>query len=240
MSTVSGHGATDGGWTIVVPVKALDRAKSRLARALPPSDRRALALAMAADVLRTCVATPGVSRVRVVTSDPDVAALARLLTVEIVPEPVDAPGRPDGDPLNAALTEAIHGVPGPVGVVTADLPELAAPQLARVLTAASRHPHSLVPDHRGAGTTMAFWTGPAGVRVPRFGPDSAARHLSEGGAVPLGGADPSGAAGRDVDTPEDVLALTGRAVGEATAAVLRTPSVSQRAHSAGVSATMVR
>ncbi|MBB1050764.1 2-phospho-L-lactate guanylyltransferase, partial [Dietzia sp. CW19] len=72
MSTVSGHGATDGGWTIVVPVKALDRAKSRLARALPASDRRALALAMAADVFRTCVATPGVSRVRVVTSDPDV------------------------------------------------------------------------------------------------------------------------------------------------------------------------
>ncbi|MFN3601289.1 MAG: 2-phospho-L-lactate guanylyltransferase [Dietzia sp.] len=240
MTTVTGHGTTDGGWTIIVPVKALDRAKSRLARALPASGRRALVLAMATDVLRTCAATPGVSRVRVVTSDPDVAALARRLRVEIVPEPVGASELSDGDPLNAALTEAIAGVPGPVGVVTADLPELRAPQLARVLAAAAVHPHSMVPDHRGAGTTMAFWTGPAVARIPRFGPDSAARHLSEGGAVPLGEADPSGAAGRDVDTPEDVLALTERDVGEATAAVLRTPSVAQGVHAAGVSATMVR
>lgn len=240
METVAGHGATDGGWTIIVPVKALDRAKSRLARALPAAARRALVLAMATDVLRTCTATPGVSRVRVVTSDPDVAALARRLRIETVPEPVGIEGRSDGDPLNAALAEAIHGLPGPVGVVTADLPELRVPQLARVLAAAAVHPHSMVPDHRGAGTTMAFWTGPAVGRIPRFGPDSAARHLSEGGAVPLDEADPSGAAGRDVDTPEDVLALTERAVGEATATVLRTPSVTQGAHSAGVSATMVR
>ncbi|MEH6818625.1 MAG: 2-phospho-L-lactate guanylyltransferase [Dietzia psychralcaliphila] len=238
MKTVAGHGATNGGWTIVVPVKALDRAKSRLARALHAPARRALVLAMATDVLRTCVATPGVARVRVVTSDPDVAALARRLRIEIVPEPVGAADRSGGDPLNAALTEAIRGVPGPVGVVTADLPELRAPQLARVLAAAAGHAHSMVPDHGGAGTTMAFWTGPAGARIPRFGPDSAARHLSEGGAVPLD--EVSGAAGRDVDTPEDVLALAERAVGEATAAVLRTPSVAQGAHSAGVSATMVR
>ncbi|MBB1028052.1 2-phospho-L-lactate guanylyltransferase, partial [Dietzia sp. DQ11-38-2] len=63
---------------------------------------------------------------------------------------------------------------------------------------------------------------------------------SEGGAVALEGADPSGASGRDVDTPEDVLALAGRSVGEATAAVIGTPSECQRPHAAGVSATMVR
>ncbi|PAY24916.1 2-phospho-L-lactate guanylyltransferase [Dietzia natronolimnaea] len=240
MTTVSGHRAADGGWTIVVPVKALDRAKSRLARALPASDRRELALAMASDVLRTCVATPGVSRVRVVTSDTDVAALARLLPVEIVAEPPGTAGMTGDDPLNAALTGAIRGVPGPVGVVTADLPELGTSQLARVLSAASGHPHSIVPDHHGAGTTMAFWTGPVEERRPRFGPGSAARHVSDGGAVALDGADPSGASGRDVDTPEDVLALTGRTVGAATAAVIRTPSARQRPHAAGVSATMVR
>lgn len=242
MSTVAGHGSQDDGWTIVVPVKALDRAKSRLSRALPASARRALVLAMATDVLQATIRTPGVARVRVVTSDPDVATLARRLGLEIVPEPVhahDSAAPPDLDPLNAALAAAILGVTGPAGVVTADLPELRPEHLAGILSAAASHPHSVVPDHRGAGTTMAFWTGEDGVRVPRFGVDSAARHLSEGGAVPLHGVDPSGASGRDVDTPEDVAALAGLRVGEATAAVLRTPAVAQGAHFAGVSATMV-
>ncbi|MDX2355666.1 2-phospho-L-lactate guanylyltransferase [Dietzia sp. PP-33] len=244
MSTVAGDGSADGGWTIVVPVKALDRAKSRLAPALTATGRRALVLAMAEDVLRACASTPGVSRVRVVTSDPDMTALARdllpdMVPCDIVPEPPHAADRA-GDPLNTALAAAIHGVPGPVGVVTADLPELRAAHLARVLDVAGTHPHSVVPDHRGAGTTMAFWTGTAVARVPRFGVDSAARHLAEGGAVPLHDADPSGAATRDVDTPADVAALTDRAVGEATTAVLRTPAVAQGAHAAGVSATMVR
>lgn len=242
MSTVAGHGSADDGWTIVVPVKALDRAKSRLSRALPAPGRRALALAMATDVLLTVTRTPGVARVRVVTSDPDVATLARRLGLEIVPEPEPATGvtePSDVDPLNAALSAAILGVTGPAGVVTADLPELRPEHLARILIAAAEHAHSVVPDHRGAGTTMAFWTGGTGARVPRFGVGSAARHLSEGGAVPLHGADPSGASGRDVDTPEDVAALTGLPVGEATAAVLRTPAVAQGAHSDGVSATMV-
>lgn len=241
MSTVAGLGAADDGWTIVVPVKALDRAKSRLSRALPASDRRALALAMATDVLQATIRTPGVARVRVVTSDPDVAALARRQDLDVVPEPAPTTevAPPGVDTLNAALTSALAGVTGPVGVVTADLPELRPEHLERILSAAARHPHSVVTDHRGAGTTMAFWTGSAGARIPRFGIDSAARHRAEGGAVPLHGADPSGASGRDVDTPEDVAALAGLAVGEATAAVLQTPSLAQSAHSTGVSATMV-
>ena len=239
MSTMAGRGAADGGWTIIVPVKALDRAKSRLVRALSAPGRRALVLAMATDVLRACADSPAVSRVRVVTSDPDVGALARRFGLEVVPEPPAGADRIHGDPLNAALAAAIDGVPGPVGVVTADLPELDSDTLDRVLHAAGRHPHSMVPDHRGVGTTMAFWTGPAASRIPRFGADSAARHVTEGGAVPLLAADTSGAAGRDVDTPEDLAGLSGRSVGEATATTLRARTDAPGAHAAGVSATMV-
>ena len=228
------------GWTIVVPVKGLDRAKSRLAPALPPADRRALVLAMAADVLAACAATPGVSRVRVVSSDPDVGELARRLGLQFRTEPATAPGRGGEDPLNRALAHAIGDVAGPVGVVTADLPELGPRDLARVLAAAAEHPHSVVPDHQGAGTTMAFWTGPGSPRVPRFGVDSAARHRSLGGAVVLADADPSGTAGRDVDTPDDLAALEGRAVGPATAAALRAPGAPHVARTPGVSATMVQ
>lgn len=239
MSTQTGRGA-DGGWTLVVPVKALDRAKGRLAPTLSAPARGALVLAMATDVLRACLAAPGVARVRVVTSDSEVAALARGLGVEVVPEPDRAGGSSGADPLNSALTAGIRGVPGPVGVVAADLPELRADTLGRVLAAAARHRHAIVPDHRGAGTTMAFWTGPGEDRIPRFGPDSAARHLTEGGAVPLTDADPTGATGRDIDTPGDLTALVGRDVGAATTAALRAPSAVSGARPVGGSATMVR
>lgn len=235
MSTPRDRGATADGWTIVVPVKALGHAKSRMARALDPAARRALVLAMAVDVLTTCTATPGVSRVRVVTSDPEVATSARELGVEVIPEP--APDGP-GDQLNAALAAALDDVRGRVGVVTADLPELRPDHLGSVLDAAGRHQHSTVPDHRGVGTTMAFWsTGDA--RVPRFGAASAARYLSEGGAVPLTDVDESGAVGRDVDTPGDLDALTARPVGAATATALRARLRPLTVPADGVSATMV-
>lgn len=238
MTTTTPPGRPDDGWTIVVPVKTLDRAKSRLGPALDPQARRALVLAMATDVLDTCLATDGVARVRVVTDDPAVAALARDRGLEVVADP---PSPAAADPLNPALAAALATAPGPVGVVTADLPELRPEHLARLLRTAARHPHAVLPDHRGAGTTMAFWT--AGVigaaRVPRFGTDSASRHLHEGGAVSLSDADPSGAAARDVDTPADLAGLSPARVGDATAAVLVALAGTLPPHAADVSVTMV-
>lgn len=245
------RGTPGEGWTLVVPVKSLDRAKTRLARVLEPSDRRALVLAMAADVIDACLAAPDVARVRVVSSDPEVARLAHgrasrdgpphvcepwQPVLEIVSEPAAVDGV---DPLNAALSAALSGVTGPAGVVAADLPELRSGHLGAVLATAARHAHSVVPDHHGVGTTMAFWTGPARDRVPRFGTGSASRHLGEGGAVPLDDLDPSGAVGRDVDTPADLDALTGRPVGPATARALDAVSGGAPPLGGRVSATMV-
>ncbi|AWH93869.1 2-phospho-L-lactate guanylyltransferase [Dietzia lutea] len=239
MSTAEGGTTGTDGWTIVVPVKALDRAKSRLDPALPSAGRKALVLAMAADVLRACLATPGVGRVRVVSAvDPLVRDLAARVGAEFVPEPQQAP-RPRVDPLNAALTAALADVHGPVGVVTADLPELRPHHLARILASAARHPHSTVADHRGAGTTMAFWTGAPESRVCRFGPDSATRFRA-GGAVTVGVAADLAAAARDVDIPADLATLSARDVGAATAETLRDPSTRHATHVHGVSATMVR
>ena len=238
MSTAGGGTTGADGWTIVVPVKALDRAKSRLDPVLPADGRKALVLAMATDVLRTCVATPGVGRVRVVSAtDPLVRDLASRVGAELVPEPAPACS-PHGDPLNAALTAALADVHGPVGIVTADLPELRPHHLARILASAAHHRHSTVADHRGAGTTMAFWTGPPASRVCRFGPDSAAR-FREGGAVTVGAAADLGAATRDVDVPADLAALSARDIGAATAEALRDPATRRCTHADGVSATMV-
>src|ERR1700722_18130793 len=60
----------------VVPVKALDAAKQRLAGALDPALRRELALAMLEDVLDCVAAVPQLAGLIVATVDPQAAALA--------------------------------------------------------------------------------------------------------------------------------------------------------------------
>ena len=55
-------------WSLVVPVKVLAHAKTRLAAFAGP-DRPALALAMAADTVAAALASPRVGRVIVVTDD---------------------------------------------------------------------------------------------------------------------------------------------------------------------------
>ncbi|NUS62737.1 MAG: 2-phospho-L-lactate guanylyltransferase, partial [Saccharothrix sp.] len=65
---------------LVVPVKTLERAKSRLVGTR--LDRPALALAFALDTI--AAALPAVRRVLAVTSDPSVVAELRALGVESV------------------------------------------------------------------------------------------------------------------------------------------------------------
>jgi len=54
-------------WTVLVPVKRLQLAKSRLP--LPATTRAALMAAMAADTVAAALAAPGVARVAVVTGE---------------------------------------------------------------------------------------------------------------------------------------------------------------------------
>ena len=76
-------------WTVLLPVKVLARAKSRLA--VLAGDRRGeLALALAADTVTAVLACPEVARVVVVTSDPVAGPLLAALGAVVVPdEPAD-------------------------------------------------------------------------------------------------------------------------------------------------------
>ncbi|WP_333620026.1 hypothetical protein [Dietzia sp.] len=85
-------------WAVAVPAKPLHRAKSRMSAQLPDAERRLLVRAMLGDVLEAVAGAarigngmPGGCRARVisfavVTADPELAALARSLGAEIVPE----------------------------------------------------------------------------------------------------------------------------------------------------------
>jgi 2-phospho-L-lactate/phosphoenolpyruvate guanylyltransferase len=200
-------------WSLVVPVKVLARAKSRLAVLAGPH-RPALALAMAADTVTAALACPLVDRVIAVTDDAEAArALAGLGALVTG----DEPGRGLNPALRhgAALAAARWPRSG-VGALAADLPALRPAELGLGLREAARWEHSFVPDASGAGTTL-YAVRPGARFRPRFGPRSAEQHRAAG-AVELS---LPGLASlrRDVDQPPDLTAAADLGVGPHTAAV---------------------
>jgi 2-phospho-L-lactate guanylyltransferase len=228
-------------WTVLLPVKVLARAKSRLA-VLAGERRRELALALAADTVAAVLACPEVARVLVVTSDPVAGPLLASLGAVIVPdEPAgldgaagpdgpDGPAGPEGpgdlgpqDPLNAALRHgaavATRRWPGTgLAALTADLPALTSAELATALRAAGATAGraAFVPDAAGVGTTL-YAVPPGGDFLPLFGGASRARHAASGAAE----IDLDGMAGlrRDVDTPEDLQVVLALGAGPRTTAL---------------------
>ncbi|SBV27412.1 2-phospho-L-lactate guanylyltransferase [Micromonospora krabiensis] len=197
---------------MVVPVKPLTAAKSRLRGALPRVRHEELALALAADTVRAVLACPAVAEVVVVTDDARVAATARAAGARVLPDPADGG-------LNAALrhgASAAHGG-GWVAALTADLPALRPDDLAAALRAAQDGPavRRFVADAPGDGTVLL--AAPPGTPLdPRFGVGSAAAHAASG-ALRLSGDWPS--LRRDVDTAADLAAATALGLGPRTAAL---------------------
>ncbi|MDT0269372.1 2-phospho-L-lactate guanylyltransferase [Streptomyces sp. DSM 44915] len=202
----------DCDWALVVPLKPLRAAKSRLAGAVGDADRRALALAFAEDTVAAALRCPAVRDVVVVTSDPEATRALTALGAGVVPD------RPDAG-LNAALAHGAATLPGrAVAAMNADLPALRPAELGRVLALAAERPRAFLPDAAGVGTTLL--AARAGVPLaPAFGGPSRARHR-DSGAVELS---PPGVASvrRDVDTVADLAVARTLGVGPRTAALLR-------------------
>ena len=194
-------------WGVVVPVKRLPLAKSRLA-AYGDAARERLALAFAADVV---LAALEVARVLVVTDDASAAAALRALGAEITPDDPDAG-------LNPALAhgaELLRASDPELGIATlsADLPALRAQELAQVLAQLGRGERGFVADLTGTGTTLLA-AGPTALLEPSFGVASRAAHLASGARELEAGP----GLRRDVDTPADLVAALALGVGPHTRA----------------------
>ncbi|MDO9379104.1 MAG: 2-phospho-L-lactate guanylyltransferase [Nocardioidaceae bacterium] len=201
------------GWTVVVPVKHRDRAKTRLSPALE-SFRSRLAHAFALDTVDVALGCDRVSRVVVVTDD-DLLPADLPTGVEVVHDPAG------GDDLDrAALAGCAVAPDGPVAVLAADLPALLVRELDEALMAASAHERALVVDADGTGTTVLAARRGDGLR-PSYGAGSAARHVHLG-AVALAGAWPG--LRRDVDEPAHLELLRPHLTGRRTAALLASMS----------------
>ncbi|WP_351223466.1 2-phospho-L-lactate guanylyltransferase [Streptomyces sp. NPDC002133] len=200
-------------WSLVVPLKPLALAKSRLAAAAGGALRPHFALAFAQDTVAAALSCPAVRNVAVVTDDPLASAELAALGARIVPD-TPAAG------LNAALAHGAGAVradrPGAaVAALNADLPALRAAELARVLAVASQFPRAFLADSAGIGTT--FLSAAPGTELrPAFGGRSRNRHLRSGAAeIAVDGVD---SVRHDVDTADDLRAALALGVGPRTAA----------------------
>lgn len=200
-------------WSVVIPVKVLAIAKSRLA-GLIDADRRALALAMAADTVAAAVACPLVGAVVVVSDDPAVVAeVAPLGAVAVA----DTPGAGLNRALTAGAEHAVERWPGHGrAALLADLPALSAGELTAALTAASAVPHAFVADAAGSGTTL-YTARPGCAFLPQFGARSRALH-QRAGATELSPPEIAGLR-QDVDTLADLRAAAAIGLGRRTAAL---------------------
>jgi len=209
-------------WTVVVPVKRTDVAKTRLTGRLEPH-RRDLALAFAADTVAAALACPSVSAVVAVTDDQRAASVLLALGAHVV-----------GDEPDAGLNPAVrHGADrardrwphAGVAMLSADLPALRSDELDRALQSARGHPRAFVPDASRLGTTVVTALPGTDVLVA-FGRRSRARHAAAGLMEVARPDVPT--VRRDVDTEADLADAVRLGVGPATRAVLARVAGSER------------
>jgi 2-phospho-L-lactate/phosphoenolpyruvate guanylyltransferase len=135
---------------IVVPFK-LDNAKSRLAPALKPAERRLLAFAMLRDVLGT---VSGFGKVTII-SRPGLDAAQVGYDVEVHESELDL-----NDALNAFISDdAMQGWPSDILIVMADLALLTQKDIADILCCEG---DVVLCPGRGGGTNMIL------IRAPEF------------------------------------------------------------------------
>lgn len=192
-------------WAIV-PVKPLQRGKSRLASVLSPAERLTLNQQLLAHTLETLKSIPELEHVLVVSRDSQALSMARHYGARTVQE--------NGTPrLNVALTRATVFVQQfstrGVLIVPADLPLLTQQDVCKLLEFAHDPPVVVVAPDRHRKGTNALLVCPPGLIEYDFGPQSFQKHCElarQAGArlevIEL----PSVAL--DVDWPED-LALSG-------------------------------
>lgn len=205
-------GGATGDIGLVIAVKRLDAAKTRLAPVFSTTNREHIVLAMLLDTIDAASAVAALQSVVVVTPDDAAAETARSLGAVVLADPT-----PEGhrDPLNNALLAAealVRRQTANIVALQGDLPAMRTQELTESLAAARGLPRSFVADRHGTGTSALFSFGVA--LDPRFGNGSAERHRRSG-AIELTGAWPGLRC--DIDTPDDLSEARRLGIGPATA-----------------------
>lgn len=161
----------------LLPLKDLVQAKTRLAGLLRPSERRALAQAMAEDVLTVLAGHADISRITLVSDDPGAELLAGKYAAQWWSEH-ELGCRGLNPLLQCASERLLSGGEEPLIVLHADLPLLAQDDISAVLAAQKALSGLIIGrDRQGSGTNLLAFGAAA---IPRFklGTDSCAAHVA--------------------------------------------------------------
>jgi len=160
---------------VVVPVKDTTAAKQRLAPALPPYLRQALALAMLEDVLAALAGVPGLAGRLLVTTDPAAMRLAAQYGAQCMAE-----GAGDGHTGAVAAAARRLAREGHESMLTlpGDIPLVTAEEIGRLIAAHRPAPSfTIAPSHDEQGSNAILLSPPDAVPL-RFGEDSFFPHLA--------------------------------------------------------------
>ncbi|EUA04580.1 2-phospho-L-lactate guanylyltransferase [Mycobacterium kansasii 824] len=165
MSGTLADGSGDVG--LIIAVKRLAAAKTRLAPVFSARTRENVVLAMLVDTLTAAVRVRALHSITVITPDEAAAAAAAGLGAAVLADPTP---QDDADPLNNAIAVAERTMAGSLAnlvVLQGDLPALQPQELAEAIAAARQHQRSFVADRCGTGTAALCAFGAA--LDPQFG-----------------------------------------------------------------------
>jgi 2-phospho-L-lactate/phosphoenolpyruvate guanylyltransferase len=207
--------------TAIIPVKRFGEAKQRLLDRIDRPQRATLIKAMLADVLNAATALAGVERVILVTGEGRAERIAlhhaqRVKTpVEVLRDPDDR-GHSEAATLGIVRAKALGAAA--VALLPGDCPLLDPDELSTALERLAPGRIAVVPDRHGTGTN-ALLMAPADAIGPAFGEGSAERHRDRGERAGYEVAiEPLESLGLDLDTPEDLAALSTTLAEDATRA----------------------
>jgi 2-phospho-L-lactate guanylyltransferase len=190
----------------ILPIKRFGAAKQRLAGPLGSGARQALVQAMFQDVLASLRHVEGLDAVAVVTGN---ATAARAAHGEGVTVLDDSEESGHNEAAGVGVAYAVEHGFDRVLLVPGDAPLLDGSELEALLRDADPGPGLVVvPDRHGSGTN-ALLIAPPSALAPSFGPGSRERHERLAAAAGVAcRVDPLPSLAIDVDTPEDLDALT--------------------------------
>jgi 2-phospho-L-lactate/phosphoenolpyruvate guanylyltransferase len=151
-------------WTVIVPMKAEGKRKTRLAAHLCAIGREELSENLFYHVIRTLRQSPSVARLVILSDGPPLMGGVEWMADE-------------GLGLNAELERVRAAIGGPIAIIHADLPLLEIADVEALLEAALGS-IAIAPDSHGSGTNALALGVKNGVRLA-FGPNSFAHHYSQ-------------------------------------------------------------
>ena len=190
----------------IVPVGALEGAKSRLGGTLDAEERRELVDRMLERTVRASLATPGVDETLVVSPDREALAAAAELGARTLLQ--RSQGLNSG--LREARDDAIAGGADAIVIIPIDLPFLTADALAALIApvgvVGQRPLVVLAPDRHSRGTNALVLAPPDAIEFG-FGGDSRAAHAACAAEAGARYVELDGPLSVDLDTPEDLLLI---------------------------------